>query len=98
LTGTRKGQGCTKTQKGHTFGKKRRANPEGINGIRIQGIKELLGLGSKGNINKTFRETLELENAKRIAGSSDRIRKMSVRTLWRGRPPPKRKKRPLTAD
>jgi hypothetical protein len=34
-------------------------------------------LGSKGNVNETFRKTLGLEIAKRIAGSSVRIRKMS---------------------
>jgi hypothetical protein len=71
--GQGKDKALRRTQKGHTFGKRSRAKPEGINGIRIKGLKELLRLGSKGNINKTFRETLGLENAKRIAGSSVRI-------------------------
>jgi hypothetical protein len=48
------------------------------------------------NVNETFRETLGLEIAKRIARISIRLWKMSVRSLWRGRPPPKRKKRQYT--
>jgi hypothetical protein len=36
-----------------------------------------------GNINE-IRETLELEIAKRIAGTSIKLQKMNVRTLWRG--------------
>jgi hypothetical protein len=41
-----------------------------------------------GNVNETFRETLGLEIAKRIARTSIRVQKMSVRILWRGCPPP----------
>jgi hypothetical protein len=35
------------------------------------------------NINESFRDTLGLEIAKRIAGTSIRLRKMSIRSLWR---------------
>jgi hypothetical protein len=38
-----------------------------------------------------------LEIARQIAGSSVRIRKVNVKTLWRMRPPAKRKKRLPTA-
>jgi hypothetical protein len=38
-----------------------------------------------------------LEVVKLSAGSSVRIWKMNVMTLWRSRPPPKRKKRLLAA-
>jgi hypothetical protein len=41
-----------------------------------QRSKERLRLGSKGNFNETFREILGLNIAKRIAGTSFRIRKM----------------------
>jgi hypothetical protein len=82
--------------KGQTFGKRRRAQPECNNGTKNKGLRELLCLGSKGNVNETFKETLGLEIAKRIAGSPIRIRKMSAWTLWRSRPPLKRKKRPTT--
>jgi hypothetical protein len=40
-------------------------------------------------LSKTFRETLGLEIAKQIARSPIKIQEMSVRTLWRGQPPPK---------
>jgi hypothetical protein len=38
-----------------------------------------------------------LEIVKWTVGSSVRIKKMSVRTLWRNRPPPRWKKRLLAA-
>lgn len=59
------------------------------NGIRGWSRRQELSLGSKGSINETFREILGLEMAKRIAGSSVKIKKMSYWTLWWGRPPPK---------
>jgi hypothetical protein len=46
---------------------------------------------------RMFGETTGLEIVKRIDGSSVRIRKMNFRTLWRGRPPPIRKKSLLAA-
>jgi hypothetical protein len=67
------------------------------NGIRGWIRRQQLWLESTGNVNETFRETLGLEIAKRIAGFSVRIKKMSVRTLWRGQlPPPPQKKRNYT--
>jgi hypothetical protein len=66
------------------------------NGITGQSRREQLQLESTGNVNGTFRETLVLEIAHKIAGSSISIRKMSLRSLWRGRPPPKRKKKLCT--
>jgi hypothetical protein len=57
------------------------------NGTRNRGIKKQLCLGSKITLNKTFWQTVELEVAKQIVGTSIRLRKMSVTTLWRGRPP-----------
>jgi hypothetical protein len=44
------------------------------------------------------RQALVLEFVKIAAGSSVRIRKMSVKTLWISRPPPKRKKRLPTLE
>jgi hypothetical protein len=40
-----------------------------------------------GNVNETFKETLGLEIAKRIARTSIGLWKMNIRTLWRGHPP-----------
>jgi hypothetical protein len=43
------------------------------NGIRNRGLKDRLCLGSKGNVNETYRETLGPEIAKKISGYSVRI-------------------------
>jgi hypothetical protein len=59
------------------------------NGIREQSRRQQLQLVSMGNVNKTFRETLELKITKRIAGASIRLWKMNYATLCRGQPPPK---------
>jgi hypothetical protein len=61
------------------------------NGIRGRRKRQQLRLESTGNFNDTFRETLGLDIAKRIDGTSIRLRKMSDWTLRKGRPPPKRK-------
>jgi hypothetical protein len=54
--------------------------------------KGAITTGSTGNVDETFRQTLGLDIAKRIAGAYIRLREMSVSTLWRGRPPPKRRR------
>jgi hypothetical protein len=84
--GQSKGNVVQGTRKGRSFGKRCRTQPECNNGIRHRDLKERLRLGSKGNVNETFRETLWQEIAKKIVGFSVRIRKMIVRTLWRGWP------------
>jgi hypothetical protein len=50
-------------------------------GIRGRGLKQQLRLGSKENVSEALRQTIELEIIKRVAGSSARIQKMSVKTL-----------------
>jgi hypothetical protein len=84
------------TSKGRAFGKTHQAQPECNNGIRDRGQKELLCLGSKRTLNKTFRHTVKLKIGKQTVGTSIRLGKMSDWTLWRGRPPLEQKKRPLT--
>lgn len=42
--------------------------------------------GSRRTLNGTFRQTVELETAKQTVGTSTRLQKMNVRTLWRGWP------------
>jgi hypothetical protein len=81
--GRGKDKAVPRTQKGWTFRKRHWTKLEGIN----KDLKKQLHVRKEG----IFKETLELEIAKRIARSSVRIRKMSVRTLWRGRPPLKQK-------
>jgi hypothetical protein len=72
------------------------------NGITNRDLKQQLFLGNKKKLNKrnaneTLRQTIMLEVVKLSAGSSAKIRKIRVRTFWRSRPPPKRKKRLLAA-
>jgi hypothetical protein len=80
------------TPKEQTFYKRRQTQRKCNNGIRDRALKQQLPPGSKGNVNETFRKILELEIAKKIARSSVRIRKMSVKTGS------KRKKRLPTAE
>jgi hypothetical protein len=85
------------TPKGRTFRKRRRAQQKCTNGTRDRGLRGQLRLGSKRALNKTVRQTLGLEVVKRIVGISIGLREVSDWTLWRGRPPPKRRKRLLEA-
>lgn len=63
--------------------------PKFNNGIRDQGWKKQLGLGTKETFHEALRKTLGLEAVKLAAGSSVRIKKMSIKALWRSWPPPK---------
>jgi hypothetical protein len=85
------------TPKGRTFEKRRRRQHKFNNGIIDRGLKQQLRLGGKGSVNETLRQTIVLKVIKLAAGSCIRIPKMSVKTLCRSRPPPKRKKRLPTA-
>jgi hypothetical protein len=81
------------TSKGQMFGKRYQAQLKYNNSIRRQGLKQRLHLGSRRALNKTFRQIVELDIAKQTVRTCIRLQKMSVRSLWRGQPPPKRKKR-----
>jgi hypothetical protein len=48
---------------------------------------------STGNFDMNLTKIARLEIAKRIVGSSDSLRTDKDWTLWRGQPPPKRKKK-----
>jgi hypothetical protein len=78
--------------------KRCRGHPKCNNGLRKRGLKERLDLWSTRIFCRIFMKTAELEIAKQIVGASIRLRKMSNWTLWRGRPPPERKKRPLATE
>jgi hypothetical protein len=86
-----------RSHKGPTVKKRRRKGPECNNGIRNRGLKEQLRLGSNRAFNKTVRQIIGMEVAKRPDEFSIGLRKMSDWILWRSRPPPKRKKRLLAA-
>jgi hypothetical protein len=60
------------TPDGPTFEKRRWTCPGCSNSMRDRGLKEQLHLGSKRKLNKTFRQTVELEITKQIVGCSIR--------------------------
>jgi hypothetical protein len=62
-------------------------------GIRGQRRRHELRLGSKKTLHEALGKTPELEVVKLAVGISIGVREVSNWTLWRGRPPPKRKKR-----
>jgi hypothetical protein len=55
------------------IGKRCWAKLEGITGIRNQGSRQQLCLGSRTTLSKTFRKTVELEFAKQIVGTLIRL-------------------------
>jgi hypothetical protein len=58
-----------------------------------QGIKQQLLLGSERTVSEALQQTLELEIANLVFGSSDRLWKTSDWTLWRSLSPPKGKQK-----
>jgi hypothetical protein len=66
------------------------------NGIRGWSRRQDLYLGSVKALHETRGQALQFEFTKQTVGTSIRLRKMTARTLWSGRPPPKWKKRVQT--
>jgi hypothetical protein len=54
--------------------------------------RQLSPMGRGGMSYKTLKKTLELEFVKRANGMPSRFRKIRKWTLWRGRPPPNKKR------
>jgi hypothetical protein len=63
------------------------------NGFRRWSRRHGLRLRSEKTSGRIFGKTIGTGFVKQIVGPSIKLRKMNVRTLWRDRPPPKRKKR-----
>jgi hypothetical protein len=82
-----------RSHKGPTVEKRRREQQNCNAGIRYRGLTQQLRQGNKGNVNETLRGIVVLAVVKLAAGSSVGFPKMIVKTLWRSRPQPKRKKR-----
>jgi hypothetical protein len=90
------------TSKRRTFVRKRQSKHEGKNGVKDLGggrprylrkqDLQKLQLESTGNLNATFGKTTRREIAKRIVGTTVGLQTINIWTLWRGRPPPKRKR------
>jgi hypothetical protein len=94
--------------KERAFGERPRTKPKGSQGVKNRDVKEQLRLRSERTPSRIFRRKIRLDIGKRIARFSVSTWKMciwaSLRslpplerrikewTLWRGRPPPKRKK------
>jgi hypothetical protein len=89
--------------KKQTFGKRLWKGPERSTGIRDQGLRPQLqrrnevkdlGCGQPRYVKEAdMRKTAGLQIAKRVAGFSACLRHGKDWTLWRCRPPPKRKRR-----
>jgi hypothetical protein len=80
------------TQKGWTPRWRQLMRQEGTKETRNRDFEEQLRLGSEMTTNGSYRKAIGLEISKRTAGTSTGLPKMKNCTLWRGRPPPKRRK------
>jgi hypothetical protein len=65
---------------------------EGTNGTRNRDFKEQLRLGNERTTSGIYRKTIGLEIVKLAVRISSWMRNVTDWTLWRGRPPPKRKR------
>jgi hypothetical protein len=66
---------------------------EGTNGTRNRDFKEQLRLENERTTSGIYRTTIGLKIVKRAVRISSGMRKVTDWTLWRGRAPPKRKKK-----
>jgi hypothetical protein len=65
---------------------------EGTNGTRNRDFKEQLRLENERTTSGIYRKTIGLEIVKQAVRISSGMRKVTDWTLWRGRPPRKRKR------
>jgi hypothetical protein len=82
--------------KGQKEGKRLWRGPECKIGIKDPGTRWQLHLEIEKTSDRIDRKAFGLEFVKRAPGMSSGLWKMRKWTLWRGRPPPKRKKRSCT--
>ncbi|PNF25369.1 hypothetical protein B7P43_G10918 [Cryptotermes secundus] len=91
--GQEAGKGRTGTVTGQTSGRRRQPQRKCSKGIRKQDVEELLRLREKtGNVIFSGRF------ATQVVGTANGLRRIRKWTLWRGRPPPKRKKEQGTEE
>jgi hypothetical protein len=99
------------TQKRRKEGERLWKVPECTSGIRDRGLRQQVRrrmrirdlccrrppyLRNEGTTSGIYRRAIVLEIAKQVVGTSNVLRKIRKWILWRGRPPPKRKKRSCT--
>jgi hypothetical protein len=80
------------TQKGWMFGKTRRVDPESSSVVKVINTRRHRRLKNEKTAGQIFEATFRPQIAKREDGSSVGSLKMRNWTLWRRRPPPKRKR------
>jgi hypothetical protein len=80
------------TQKGWTFRKTRRVDPEGSTFVKVSNTRWHRQLKNEKTAGRIFEKTFRLQIVKREEGSSVGSLKIWNWTLWRGRPPHKRKR------
>jgi hypothetical protein len=73
------------------LGRRELMRQEGTNGTKNWDVKEQLRLGNERTTRGIYRKSIGLEMAKRIARCTVGLKRIKDWTLWRGRPPPKRK-------
>jgi hypothetical protein len=76
------------TQKGWTFGKTRRVDPEVSTVVKVSNTRRHRRLKNEKIAGRIFEKTFRLQIAKREDGSSVGSLKIRNWILWRGRPPP----------
>jgi hypothetical protein len=81
-----------RTRKGRTLGRGQQMRQEGTYATRKRGFKEQLRFGNVRKNRWVYRATIGTKMVKQVVGTSRRLRKIRKWVLWRGRPPPKRKK------
>jgi hypothetical protein len=82
-----------KTRKGRTVGRGQTMRREGTNASRNRGFKEQLRCGNVRKTRWVYRTTIGMKMVKEVVGTSRGLTKIRQWTLWRDRPPPKRKKK-----
>jgi hypothetical protein len=89
---------CTRNQTERGTAKQRKDGeglwngPKCNSGIKDPRTRQQLRLGNERTTSMTYRKAIRLEIVKRASRISSVFRKTQKWTLWRGRPPPKRKK------
>jgi hypothetical protein len=80
--GQGKDKAVPRTQIGWTFEKRRQTKPEGISETSERDLKKQLPLRKERTSGRIFRQTTELEIAKKTVGTSIRLRKMNDTNLF----------------
>jgi hypothetical protein len=81
-----------RTRKGRKLGRGQEMRQERTNASRKGGFKEQLRFGNVRKTRWVYRTNIGMKMVKQVVRTSSRLRKIRKWVLWRGRPPPKRKK------